>query len=132
MSESSVHGLLVASLIEMISRDHGVVTHAAGSGLIPDPPRIGDHEPDVLARGAITNTLVIGEAKRGEDLFEERALQQFLDFSTYVDEPTGPAALIIAVPKGWRDQAERAVQESGGSLERTSVLEVSFPPAADV
>lgn len=131
MSESSAHGLLVGALIEMISRDHGVVTHAAGSGTLPDPRRIGRHEPDVLARGAVVGTLVIGEAKLGEDLFEERALEQFVDFSTYVDGEMGPAALIIAVPKGWRGEAERAVQEAGGLLERTSVIEVSWPREAD-
>ena len=104
------------------------MTHAAGTLTLEDPPKIGRHEPDALGKG-VGGTPVIGEAKTGPDLFEPRALEQLYDF-THHEENGEQAALVLIVPKGFRTDAERALAEAGAAVERTSVIEVSFPGVA--
>lgn len=127
MRQIPLHRDLVHSLVEQISRDHGLVSHAARIGTLPDPPAIGRHEPDVLARG-LSETLVIGEAKVGEDLFTETTQEQLHDFTHHVDEQTGEvAALVLAVPGGWRDEAQRALAAADADPERCSIIQVNLP-----
>ena len=129
MPQSPLHRNLVSALVEHIARNHAEVSHGAGIGTLPDPPKIGRHEPDVLARG-VGDKLVIGEAKIGDDLDAETSQEQFSDFTTHVDDSSGEAAvMVLAVPKGWRGEAEKAIRAAGGNLERATVVEVGLPNA---
>src|SRR4051812_8041829 len=125
MSESDLHRTLVSTLVSQIARDHGEVTHAAGVATLADPPAIGRHEPDVVATG-FGGTLVIGEAKVGPDLFEDHALEQFDDF-THHEVDGEKAALVVMVPKGFRDDAWKALEQAGAATDRASVIELSIP-----
>jgi hypothetical protein len=107
---------------------HGAVTHAVATGTLPDPPKIGRHEPDVLATG-FAGTPVIGEAKTGPDLFEERSLEQFDDF-THHEVGGEVAALVLIVPEGFKEDAEAALKKAGAEPERVSVFELGLPPRA--
>jgi hypothetical protein len=129
VADDTTHRLTVAGLVEIIARDHGAVTHAVGVGTLPDPPAVGRHEPDLLARAAQAERLVIGEAKCGDDLFTEHSQEQLSDFSTHVEKSGEHAAFVLAVPAGWRQEAVRAVAEAGGDLDRTTVVEVGLPDA---
>jgi hypothetical protein len=129
MADETTHRFLVYGLVETIARNHGEVTHAVGVGVLSDPPRIGRHEPDAIARDAMSGRLLIGEAKRGDELFTEHSQEQLADFSTHIEESGEHASFVLAVPQGWRIEAERAITEAGGDLEWTNVLEVDFPDA---
>lgn len=128
-AQTEAHRTLVDSLVHNFAMNHGKVTHADGVGTLPAPSAVGRHEPDVLARAELSGTLLIGEAKQGDDLFSEHSQEQLHDFSTYVETGGEHAALVLAVPKGWKPEAERAVTAAGGALDWTSVLEVEFPGA---
>lgn len=128
-AQTPAHQTLVASLVHHFAMSHGTVTHADGIGTLPAPVAVGRHEPDVLARDEPSGRLLIGEAKQGDDLGTEHSQEQLRDFSTYVEASGEHAALILAVPKGWRGEAEQAVVSAGGELDWTTVLEVEFPGA---
>lgn len=48
-----------------------------------EPYAIGRHEPDIIAKDS-TGLLIIGEAKTGQDLEEQRSKEQFIDFSSRI------------------------------------------------
>lgn len=125
MSESDLHRTLVSVLVSEIAKSHADVSHAVSTGTLSDPPTIGRHEPDVLAVG-LSDTPIIGEAKTGPDLFEERSLEQFQDFTHHeVDGET--AALVVIVPKGFEEDAWKALKQAGAATERASVIELTLP-----
>jgi hypothetical protein len=129
MPQSPLHRNLVSALVEHIARNHAEVSNAAGVGTLPDPPKIGRHEPDVLARG-VGDKLVIGEAKIGDDIDAPTSQEQFADFTTYLDDSSGESAvMVLAVPEGWREKAEQAIREAGGNLDHATVVEVGLPGA---
>lgn len=129
MSESPLHRDLVSLLVSAIARDHAEVSQAAGASLLPDPPAIGRHEPDALARG-LSQTLIIGEAKTGPDLFEEVSQEHFYDFTHHLDEQTGElAAFVLIVPAGWREEAERALAAADADPDRYSIVTAAVPNA---
>lgn len=125
MPESDLHRGLVLSLFSVIANGHGEVTHAVSTGTLDDPPKIGRHEPDVLATG-FGGTPVIGEAKVGADLFEEHSLEQFDDFTHHEAEGEA-AALVLMVPKGFAADAWSALEQAGADIERASVHELNLP-----
>jgi hypothetical protein len=125
VSESNLHRTLVSALLSQIAREHGEVTHAVGTVTLDDPPAVGRHEPDVIAKG-FGGTQILGEAKTGPDLFDERALEQFHDFTHHENEGD-TAALVVIVPKGFREDALRALEQAGAATERASVIELTLP-----
>jgi hypothetical protein len=71
-------------------------------------------------------TPIIGEAKTGPDLFEEHSLEQFKDF-THFELDGETAALVVIVPKGYKEDAWLALEQAGAAIERASVIELAFP-----
>jgi hypothetical protein len=96
MSETPLHSDLVASLLSKIASEVAAVTHAAGRPEYPDPPKVGRHEPDLYLL-TDDGLLVLGEAKIGPDLTEERAQQQIADFCAAVGPNRERAT--VATPK---------------------------------
>jgi hypothetical protein len=108
MSETPLHTDLVASLLSAIASQVAAVTHAAGRSEFPDPPKVGRHEPDLYLL-TDDGLLVLGEAKTGPDLSEERTHEQIEDYS----KATGPnderATFWLCVPDGYADAAWEAI-----------------------
>ena len=123
MPESPLHGDLVASLMSHIASNLTVVTHAAGYPSLPDPYKIGRHEPDLIANA--NGVLIIGEAKIGEDLDEERCREQIEDFCNAIGPNGEKAAFCLCVPGGWTDAAWAAIDASGQRHYRVDVLPVN-------
>jgi hypothetical protein len=124
MPESILHSDLVAYLLSYLAGIEGAVTHVAGRPEFPDPPRIGRHEPDIYL---VTpeGTTVIGEAKTGEDLSDERSQEQLRDFSTHLGVNGERATFWLCVPSGWKEQAFAAITAAGGEIHhRVDVLEI--------
>jgi len=130
MSETPLHGDLVAALVSYLAGTEGAVTHVAGHPGYPDPPRIGRHEPDLYLASPDGRSL-IGEAKTGPDLSEDVSREQLADFSTHRDDDGEHAAFWLCVPKGWKAQALAAIGEAGGETHRkVDVLELNIPGLA--
>ena len=90
MSKSTVkaaseeHQELVKALIKALKGEGFTITHAANmSPQYPEPPKVGRHEPDIRAIND-QELVAYGEAKRCEDLGNERTKEQFEDFSNRV------------------------------------------------
>jgi hypothetical protein len=136
MPQTSLHRDLVASLVSHLAAENCVVTRAAGVGTLPDPEKIGRHEPDVLAEA--DGQLIIGEAKVGPDLHEDTSQEQLTDFSTHIGPNGEWATFWLCVPDGWREEAREAISDAGGTLhDRVDILTVSglrgviLPPDAE-
>lgn len=124
MSETELLRDLVASLISHIAGSC-VVTHVAGRPEFPDPYAVGRHEPDLIAEA--NGVLILGEAKIGPDLEEDRAAEQIADFTT-ASGPNGEKATFwLCVPEEWRDAALGVIAVNGDPHYRTDVLGVSLP-----
>ena len=127
MSETDAHRELVLTLYDVVARNHGEIEDAVGVGTHHEPRKIGRHEPDLLAR-AIGGTLVIGEAKRGEDLDTEHTLEQLYDFTHHLDEQSGEiATLVLVVPKEFEFAAEEALAAAGADRDRVTLHTRSTP-----
>jgi hypothetical protein len=99
-------------------------------GTLQDPAKIGRHEPDALARG-LGGTLVIGEAKLGEDLKTEHTLEQLHDFTHHFDEQSGEiATLVLIVPKGFEPKATEALMAAAADSDRVTVYAQAIPGEA--
>jgi hypothetical protein len=123
MSETLLHDDLVASLLSAIASNVAAVTRAAGRREYPDPPKVGRHEPDLYLL-TDDGLLVLGEAKVGPNLSEERAHEQIEDFCTAV-RPNGERATFwLCVPEGWTDAAREAIDNYGERHRRVDVLTV--------
>lgn len=77
-----LHQSLTNALISAFQNRGYTILKAAG-GAYTEPYKIGRHKPDIIAKDN-NGLLIIGEAKIGEDLFSERAKEQFLDFSSRI------------------------------------------------
>lgn len=126
--KSPQHRLLVSSLVSKLAYSCEV-KYAAGVGTLPEPPKIGRHEPDVIA--SANGRLVIGEAKLGPDLTDQTTREQLEDFCSHAGPDGEIAAFWLCVPDGWRQQAEEAIETAGGTLgDHADILTVSFPDTA--
>jgi hypothetical protein len=124
VSETDLHSDLVAALLSAIASEVAAVTHAAGRREFPDPPKVGRHEPDLyLLRD--DGLLVLGEAKIGPDLDEDRAREQIEDFSKAVGPNGERATFWLCVPGGWTNPAWEAIDKYGEHHYRVDVLTVN-------
>ena len=124
VSETQLHRDLVALLISHIAGSC-VVTHVAGRAEFPDPYAIGRHEPDVITE--VDDLLIVGEAKIGPDLEEDRAAEQITDFTAAIGPNGEKATFWLCVPDEWRDAALDAMAAHGDPHYRTDELGLSLP-----
>lgn len=73
------HQNLVDALIKALINE-GYIIENANSNDYSEPPTIGRHEPDIIAKTS-NGLIIIGEAKTKEDLNSEISKEQFIDFS---------------------------------------------------
>lgn len=126
MSETELHSDLVAVLLSEIASGVAAVTHAAGRSDFADPPKVGRHEPDLyLLTG--DGLLVIGEAKIGPDLTEDRAHEQIEDFSKAVGPNGAKATFWLCVPTDYKEAAWEAIDRHGEHHDRVDVLTLKLP-----
>lgn len=76
------HTRLVNALISAFKNKGYTITRATITGY-SEPYKIGRYEPDIIAKDS-QGLLIIGEAKKGEDLFVEKTKEQFMDFSNRI------------------------------------------------
>ena len=121
MAESQLHKERTAALVKWL-RGQGVeVTQASGGLSLPDPEKVGRHEPD--ACGYRNGVLWIGEAKTGNDLSDPTSQEQFEDFSNRQMTSTKEACpFILCVPPGHSESARQAVLEAGGSTANLTII----------
>jgi len=124
-TESDTHKTLVDVLVSDLAMKFGEVTHGDNVGTLPLPPKIGRHRPDVIAVHELRGT-VIGEAKTGPDLTSDHSKEQIEDFLLVASETEG-LALRLAVPKGWKANAETVANEVSDHSDKLTVLEVDIP-----
>ena len=77
-----LHQRLVNALISAFQSRGYTILRAVG-GTYTEPYKIGRHEPDIIAKDN-NGLLIIGEAKRSEDLFSETTKEQLIDFSNRI------------------------------------------------
>jgi hypothetical protein len=121
MSESLLHRDLVASLLSAVASKVAAITHAAGRNEYPDPPKVGRHEPDLYLLTE-DGLLVLGEAKTGPDLDDERTQEQIQDFCAAIGPNGERATFWLCVPEGWTDAAWEAINKHGDRHYRVDVL----------
>lgn len=121
MAESSIHQERVGGLVRWMQQQGVTVTHASGGLSLPDPYKIGRHEPDVI--GTSEGVIWIGEAKVGNDFTATTSREQFADFSCRQMSDTGTSCpFILCVPKGYNGAAKEAVRDSAGSIANLTVI----------
>ncbi len=121
MAESSIHQERVAGMVRWMQGQGVTVTHASGGLSLPDPYKIGRHEPDAI--GTKEGVIWIGEAKVGNDFTAATSQEQFADFSRRQMSDTGTSCpFILCVPKGYNAAAEQAVRDAGGSIANLTVI----------
>jgi len=124
-AEGNRHKDLVSLSVSYLSTNFCPVSHADGVGTMSRPPRVGRHRPDLLAESSAGGR-VIGEVKLGPELFGAHTQEQLRDFLDFAEasEQTG---VVLFVPTGWREDAQRAGGESGGETRNLSVVEIQLP-----
>jgi hypothetical protein len=122
MAESQQHKSLVRGLVDWMRTQGVTVTHAVGDLQLPDPPRVGRHEPDAL--GTKQGVTWIGEAKLGEvDLSSTHSLEQMHDFSHRVMPNTKtPCPFVLCVSKGQDHAASAALGRAGANTDTTAII----------
>jgi hypothetical protein len=121
MAESPTHKERVAGLVGWMGKQGVTVTHASGGLNLPDPYKIGRHEPDAI--GSKAGVIWIGEAKVGGDLTAQTSQEQLADFSNrQMTDTAVPCPFILCVPKRFEPEARQAVIAAGGSLNNLTVI----------
>lgn len=121
MAESPAHQERVGALVDWMRRQGIEVTQASGGLGLPEPEKVGRHEPDAIGRK--NGVVCIGEAKIGTDLTAATSQEQLADFSRRVMSDTQVGCpFILCVPKGYETEAERAVIAAGGSSENLTII----------
>jgi len=91
-----LHQLMVIALVRKFNEDGLIIEGASYFRDIELPPKLGRHNPDVLAE-TTDGTYHIGEAKLEENLNTQKTFEQFTDFLN-VKSPSGkPTQLHIIV-----------------------------------
>jgi hypothetical protein len=121
MAESVKHLELVRVLVRCAPKhlrgsEHRSILHDLPGPIGCDkPPKVGAFRPDVYAADVPTTTVVIGEAKTGDDLDTEHTRKQLLDFALFLKLYPG-SSLLLAVPWSLRARAqfllERTAEEA--------------------
>jgi len=121
--ESAQHAGLVLGLRDVAEAAGFAVTALDQAGW-RWPPLLRGYQPDLTARHLAVRNWLIGEAKLGPDLRDQRTLEQFWAFSHVLVAASRPvyARFILAVPAGWTGAAWRALAESGARLGNTAVI----------
>jgi len=96
MSPVKLHQLMVIALLRKFNEDGLIIKGASYFGGLDLPPRIGRHNPDVVAESS-DGTLHIGEAKLEENLNTQKTYEQFTDFLRTPSPNNKPAQLHIIV-----------------------------------
>ena len=78
----------------------------------PDP--IGEHQPDVTATK--DGRFIIGVARTSYELAEQETTDALGDFLAWRDSDGERAVIHLAVPEGWKPQAEEAFVRAGGEV----------------
>src|SRR5256885_126187 len=112
MAETDLHRSLAHNLHGYLHYEGVTITHSVATPSLPDPVRIGRHEPDVI--GYRGNCLCIGEAKRGPELFDLHTQEQLFDFSRYPVTGFARSTFFLYVPREYGEDAETAVIVAGG------------------
>ena len=100
MSEGREHRRAVQALARTMHR-RGIIVHAADAPGWPRPPLIGGRRPDVLGFYPVVGVAVVGEVKRGPEVW---ACYPQLWVADALAElcPTGACGLfILALTDGW-------------------------------
>ena len=124
-TESGVHERIVRALVGYFLGQGWAVTAAACNGY-PEPPKVGRHEPDAIARDS-RQVVVFGEAKTGNgDIGTQHSREQYHDFSGRVMSGSGtPCPLHLCVPRAYKEELERVLAEEGlGAKSNIHVLTV--------
>jgi hypothetical protein len=121
MAESAAHKERVAALVDWMEQQGVAVSQASGGSPLPDPEKIGRHEPDAI--GTKDGVIWIGEAKIGDDLTAPISQEQLADFSNRQMQNTGtPCPFVLCVPKGMDVKAMQAVLAAGGSAANLTLI----------
>jgi hypothetical protein len=131
LAESSKHAALVQVIIKYIGREHG---HVEGLGIVNDlsgplraekPNRIEGFVPDVYAFDAPLTTVIIGEAKTGDDLETEHSKRQMTAFLTFLGHQKA-GIFILAVPWQLKRRADTVVSMIRAACDATCVTTVTL------
>jgi hypothetical protein len=126
VAESSEHLALVHVIIDYIGREHA---HVEALGILSDltsplhaerPSRINGFVPDVYAFDAPLTTVIVGEAKTGDDLETQHSKKQFEAFLAFLGrQQTG--IFILAVPWQLKRRAEAIISNISAASDAITV-----------
>ena len=119
--ESDLHRDLVADLVSELAKRVGEVIEADGVGTLPEPRRVGRHQPDAVARSTAGEPH-LGEAKLGPELGDAHTQEQLADFLDWAAQ--NGSTLHLIVPSGWRAQAEEAARQAADTVDNLVVIEL--------
>jgi hypothetical protein len=125
--EQRLHGLLTAALVSDLAWGVAEVTEADGVGTLPVPRSIAGFRPDVIAR--TDDTLVLGEAKVMPRASNKEFLKKLRAWHEHPPNGVSKVLLTLAVPAGWRANAEELTAAAGWPTQDVRVLEVGLPDA---
>lgn len=96
MPTLKLHQLMVIALVRKFNEDGLTIKGASYFRDLELPPKIGRHNPDVLAESP-DGTYHIGEAKLEENLNTQKTFEQFTDFLNTKSPSNKPTQLHIIV-----------------------------------
>ena len=111
--ESQLHKKIGKAVIDYFGSQRWRVTAAAYEGY-DEPPKVGRHEPDVIAVNT-GRVIVYGEAKTGDgDIGTQHSREQYHDFSSRVMKGSGaPCPLYLCLPTTHKPELQRVLAEEG-------------------
>jgi hypothetical protein len=129
---SLTHQWLVLWVARKMAQDGFTVTNVDGPvpqggalGPVRASPNIGEARPDVVG---VTREgrVALGEAKTGDDVFNEHTVGQLLAFASVTSRPGGPARLYVGVPQSAVRDLDRALRVAG-LLASPAVIRLHIP-----
>lgn len=125
--DQRLHGLLTAALVSDLAWSSGTVEQADRIGTLARPEMVAGFRPDVVAHSG--DTIVLGEAKVDPRLNSGDFVEKLRAWHDHPPDGFSRVVLALAVPAGWRLQAEEIAARAGWSHEDLRVLEVGLPDA---